>query len=143
MSMTVHVRVRVGGEQYALPVEHVHEVLDLGEVTPVPGAPDSVLGLRNLGGEIVPTFDLAKILQIEGDGHRPEIGRQRLLITEHEGRRGGFAVDEVLDVGGLPGAAQEPDSPCLLASTVIDGALVGVLAVESLFDSITSEEDAR
>ncbi len=71
------VRVRVGGEQYALPVEHVYEVVDLGELTPVPGSADSVLGLLNLNGEIVPTFDLARILQIEREG-RP----RRLLVTE-------------------------------------------------------------
>jgi chemotaxis signal transduction protein len=140
------VRVRVGGEQYALPVEHVHEVIDVGELTPVPGAAESVLGLRNCNGEIVPAFDLAKILQIERDGHRSEIdrskiGQRRLLVTECAARRAAFAVDEVIDVGPLAGTMQESDSPYLLASMVLDGAMVGVLAVDALFDSIAPEAE--
>jgi chemotaxis signal transduction protein len=130
------VRVRVGGEQYALPVEYVHEVVDLGEVTPVPGAADSVLGLRNLSGEIVPAFDLARILEIERDG-RP----RRLLVTECNGQRVAFAVDDVINVGLLAGAIQESESRHLLAQTVLDGVLVGVLDVDALFDSIAPEAE--
>jgi chemotaxis signal transduction protein len=132
----VQIRVRVGAEQYALPVEHVHEVLDLGELTPVPGAAPIVLGLRNVDGEIVPAFDLARILQIERDGGSPP----RLLLTECRGQRAAFAVDEVIDVGPLAGATQESESPHLLASTVLDGALVGVLAMDALFDSVAAED---
>jgi purine-binding chemotaxis protein CheW len=141
----VKIRVRVGAEQYALPVEHVHEVVDLGELTPVPGAADSVLGLHNLNGEIVPAFDLARILRIEPDGHRSEldrskIGQPRLLVTDCDGRRAALAVDEVIDVGPLAGTLQESESPHLLGSTVIDGSMVGVLAVDALFDSLASED---
>jgi purine-binding chemotaxis protein CheW len=128
------VRVQVGGEQYALPVEHVHEVVDLGEVTPVPGAPDSLLGLRNLSGEIVPAFDLARILEIGRDGRA-----RRLLVTECNEQRVAFAVDDVIDVGPLAGTMQESESQHLLASTVLDGVLVGVLDVDALFDSIAPE----
>jgi purine-binding chemotaxis protein CheW len=128
------VRVRVGSEQYALGVEHVHEVLDLGELTPVPGAPGSVLGLRNVGGEVVPAFDLATVLQIQSDG-RP----RRLLVAECRSQRAAFAVDEVIDVGPIAGTMQESESRHLLASTVLDGEMVGVLAVDALFDSITAE----
>ena len=126
--------MQVGGEQYALPVEHVHEVVDLGEVTPVPGAPDSVLGLRNLSGEIVPAFDLARVLEIERDGRA-----RRLLVTECNEQRVAFAVDDVINVGPLAGTMQESESQHLLASTVLDGVLVGVLNVDALFDSIAPE----
>jgi chemotaxis signal transduction protein len=133
--------VRVGAEQYALPVEHVHEVVDLGELTPVPGAAESVLGLLNLNGEVVPALDLATILQIERDGHRSELDQRRLLVTECHGQRAALAVDEVIDVGPLAGAVQDAESRHLLASTIIDGAIVGVLAVDALFDSIAPEDE--
>jgi purine-binding chemotaxis protein CheW len=134
-----HVRVRIGEEQYALPVAYIHEVVDLGELTPVPGAPDSVLGLRNLNGEVLPAFDLARILAIESDGHRSELSRRRLLVAECRGQLAAFAVDDVIGVGLLAGTMQDSDSGHLLASTVLDGALVGVLAVESVFDAIVPE----
>jgi len=88
----------------------------------------------NLGGEFVPDFDLASILQIERDAHP-----RCLLITQCDGQRAAFAVDEVLDVGPLAGTMQESDSPHLLASMVLDGAMVGMLAVDGLFASITPE----
>jgi chemotaxis signal transduction protein len=130
----VHVRVRVGGEQYALPVEHVHEIVELGEVTPVPGSAASVLGLRNLDGEVLPVLDLARVLQIERAGHAG-----LLLVAEHGERRAGFAVDEVVDVEHLAGTAQESETSYLLASKVVDGALVGVLEVGALLDTVTGE----
>jgi chemotaxis signal transduction protein len=130
----VHVRVRVGDEQYALPVEHVHEIVELGEVTPVPGSAASVLGLRNLDGEVLPVLDLARILQIERDGRAG-----LLLVTEHSERRAAFAVDEVIDVEHLVGTTQESEASYLPASTVIDGALVGVLEVGALLDTIVEE----
>jgi chemotaxis signal transduction protein len=133
------VRIRVSGEQYALGVEHVHEVVDLGELTPVPGSADSVLGLRNVNGEIVPVFDLARILGIERDGRRSDPGRRRLLIAECDGQRAAFAVDDVIDVAPIVGPMQESESRHLLASMVIDGAMIGVLAVDALFDSIAPE----
>jgi purine-binding chemotaxis protein CheW len=129
-----YVRVRIGGERYALPVEHVHEVLEPGELTPVPGAPSSLLGLRNLGGEILPAFDLARILQIEGDG-----GAGRLLVAERDGWRAAFAVDDVTDVGPLAGTLQASESPYLLSSGVIDEALVGVLDIGALHDALAGE----
>jgi chemotaxis signal transduction protein len=127
----VQVRVRVGGEQYALPVAHIHEVVDLGKLGAVPGSADCVLGLLNLNGEIVPAFDLASILQIARDAQP-----RRLLITQRGSQRAAFAVDEVLDVGPLDGTMQESDSPHLLASMVLDGAMVGMLDVDGLFASI-------
>jgi purine-binding chemotaxis protein CheW len=133
------VRIRAGGEQYALAVEHINEVTDVGELTPVPGTADSVLGLRNVNGEIVPVFDLAKVLGIEHDGRRSEFGQRRLLVAECNGQRAAFAVDEVIDVAPIDGAMQDSESRHLLASTVIDGAMVGVLAVDALFDSIAPE----
>jgi chemotaxis signal transduction protein len=130
------VRVRVGGEQYALAVSHVHEVVDLGELTPVPGSADSVLGLRNLNGEILPAFDLARVLQIERDGQP-----RRLLVAECGSQRAAFAVDDVIEVGPLAGTMQETESRHLLASMVLDGAMVGVLAVDALFDSVAPERE--
>ena|SRR5438132_1502846 len=130
----VHVRVAVGQEHYALPVEHVEQVVELGELTPVPGAGEHVLGLRNLSGEIVPAVDLGTILHVA-----PERAAERLLIVEHGGRRTAVAVNEVLDVGHLTGKMDEHESPYLLATTLVDGTLVGVLAVEHLLQDAAQE----
>jgi len=48
----------VGGEMFGIDVQDVQEVLVAQEITPVPLAPPYVLGLTNLRGQILPTFDL-------------------------------------------------------------------------------------
>ena len=66
--MSIHVRFRVGDESFALPVGQVLEVAELGSLAPVPGAPPSVLGVRNLRGQVLPVIDLAGVL---GTAHAP------------------------------------------------------------------------
>jgi purine-binding chemotaxis protein CheW len=91
-----HVHFRVGAEEYALPVEHVLEVAEVGSISPVPGAPEPVLGVRNLHGQVLPVVDLAPVLGMERRGDR-----SRLLVAEEAGRRAGLVVDDVLEVGEL------------------------------------------
>jgi chemotaxis signal transduction protein len=125
----VHVHVRVGSEHYAVPVAHVLEVGDMGELTIAPGSSRAILGVRNLRGELLPVFDLAAALGLPR-GAAP----QRMLVAERRGVRAGFAVDEVTDVDGLPEADQETGSDLLSSAVLIDGALVGVIDVDRLFD---------
>ena len=97
--MSVHVRFRVGDENFALPVGQVLEVADLGQLAPVPGAPPAVLGVRNLRGHVLPVIDLAVVL---GTAHaRPGV---RLVIAEEAGRRAGLAIDQVYGRSRTAGA---------------------------------------
>jgi purine-binding chemotaxis protein CheW len=127
----IHVRLRVGDESYAVPVEHVLEVAELGDVAPVPGAPPTVLGVRNLHGEVVPVFDLAAVLGIARDA-----GAGRLLVAEDGGRHAGLAVDEVSDVDELPDASEETESDFLAGAVVAEEGLIGVIDVGRLFQSL-------
>ena len=109
----VYVRFRVGSHGYALPVGHVREVAEPGPLSPVPGAPRPVLGVRNLRGQVLPVVDLAVVLGVEHD-RKPA----RLLIAETGDHRAGLAVDEVVDVGDLPegGAAEIVDLDAVFAA---------------------------
>jgi chemotaxis signal transduction protein len=131
----VHVRLRVGGESYAVAVEHVLEVAELGEIAPVPGSQGEVLGVRNLRGEVLPVFDLASVFGIAG-----EAVAHRLLIVEYEGRRAGFAIDEVVDVGELPAPEEETESKFLRGASLDEGELIGVVDIARLFASLAQEE---
>ena len=129
--MSVHVRFRLGDESFALPVAQVLEVAELGALAPVPGAPPSVLGVRNLRGQVLPVIDLATVL---GSARADEA--EKLVITEKAGRRAGFAIDEVTDVGELPGPVQETDSPYLSGSALVQGDLVGIVDIERVFAAV-------
>jgi purine-binding chemotaxis protein CheW len=129
--VSVHVTLRVGAESYALPVEHVLEISEFGEVTPVPGAPRFVLGVRNLRGQILPVVDFGEVL---GLTRTPD--PQRVLVAEVRGRSAGLAIDEVTDVRVIPEVTEEADSDVLIGATLADGELVGVVDVARVFEKL-------
>ena len=129
--MSVHVRLRVGDEVYAMPVEHVLEIAELGEVTPVPGSQASILGVRNLRGQILPIVDLASVFGIRGSGNP-----KRVLVAEANGQRAGFAIDDVSDIEQLPDAVDETESDLLVGAALTKDELVGVVDVARVFQSL-------
>ncbi|HEY1358667.1 MAG TPA: chemotaxis protein CheW [Thermoleophilaceae bacterium] len=127
---TLHVRVGVAGEGYALPVDDVLEVAELGEIAPVPGAGRALMGIRNLRGQVLPVIDLASVLGLAGKG-RPE----RIVVTEDGGRKAGLAVDSVDGVESVPEATEPAESPHLRGAALTGGALVGVVEISSVLDA--------
>lgn len=127
----VHVRLRVGRERYVMPIDNVLEVAERGALNPVPGASGAVLGVSNLHGQVLPVFDLARVLAIAGDGMSPYV-----VVVEHRGRLAGLAVDEVTDVATLAGEAEETVAEHLSGAVLEDGQLVGIIDVERLFGSL-------
>ena len=126
----LHVRVQVADEHYALPVADVLEVAELGDVTPVPGAGPAVLGVRNLRGQVLPVVDLATIFEVAPGK------AERIVIAERGGLRAGLAVDAVAGVEQLPEATEEVGSGHLVGAALADGALVGVIDVESVLAAV-------
>ena len=126
----LHVRVQVADEHYALPVADVLEVAELGDVTPVPGAGPAVLGIRNLRGQVLPVVDLATIFEVAPGK------AERIVIAERGGLRAGLAVDAVAGVEQLPEATEEVGSGHLVGAALADGALVGVIDVESVLAAV-------
>jgi len=123
----VHVRVRVGDEHYALPVEDVVEVAELGVVTPVPGSRANILGVRNLRGRVIPVIDLASVLGVDSSGERARV----------------VAVDEVIDVELVAEPSEAVESELLKGAALIDGTLVGVVDVRSILAAESPEAEAQ
>ncbi|MDQ3631441.1 MAG: chemotaxis protein CheW [Actinomycetota bacterium] len=134
----VHVRVRVAGEHYAVPVACVLEVAELGDVTPVPGAPRSVLGVRNLRGQLITVVDLATLFGLEGDSPR-----ERLVVTEEGDRRAGLAVESILDVASVPEPSEAAESAYLRGAVLADGELVGIVDLGAALDAVGPGRSAR
>jgi chemotaxis signal transduction protein len=117
-----HLRVVAGGEHYALAVECVREVADLGALTPVPRAPAGVLGVRNLRGQIIPVVDLAVALGLPA-GRAPG----QIVVTEAPQGRVGLAVETASEVVTLPPADEPIHSDRLAGAALVDGVLVGLV----------------
>ena len=129
--MSLCIRLRVASETYAIPVEHVWEVADLGDVRAVPGARPELLGIRNLRGQILPVFDLALLLGIPRTAPP-----RRLLVAEADGRKAGLAVDEVSGIGDLPDPSEDTDCDLLAGATLSEGDLIGIIDVTRVLDSL-------
>ena len=130
----VHVRVGIGAEHYALPVDRVLEVAELGDVTLLPGSPPEVIGVCNLRGQVIPVIDLARVLDL------PRGEPERIVVTELGERRAGLAVDAVIDVGELPEASEQVDSPFMSGAVLIEGVLVGMLDADAVLSSVGFSE---
>lgn len=94
----------IGGEQFALPVEEVQEVLLKQPLTPVPLAPSEILGLLNLRGAIMPAIDLRRRLGFP-DGDEKE---QKLLVLRGAEGPVSVVVDDIGDVFELEGKGWRP-----------------------------------
>jgi purine-binding chemotaxis protein CheW len=129
--LSTYVRLRVAAEAYAIPVTQVRGVSDLGQVTPVPGSPPGVLGVRNLRGQLVPVIDLAVMLGISRVG-----APGYLLVAQAQGEQAGLAIDAVSGVTELPDREEDAESG-MLSGAVLDGDdLVGVIDVPAVFGAV-------
>jgi chemotaxis signal transduction protein len=59
---TEHLVFNLGGQLYALPVRQVSSVVPRASLAPVAGAPDDVIGVLRLRGELLPIVDLRAVL---------------------------------------------------------------------------------
>lgn len=86
LTMTQSLRVSVGGEDYAIPLTHVAEAVELRAVEVVEGG--AAIALR---GEELPLVRLSSVLQV------PEQGREEAaVVIEVAERRFALAVDELV-----------------------------------------------
>jgi chemotaxis signal transduction protein len=82
----------VSGRRCLLPLDGLRQVQALRELTPVPLAPASLLGLHPWRGRMLPVLDLAALLAL------PPATPQRLLVL---GQRDGVLALAVDDIQGL------------------------------------------
>ncbi|MDZ4262290.1 MAG: chemotaxis protein CheW [Pseudomonadota bacterium] len=99
--ITQWVTFRLGEETYGVNVMQVQEVLRMTDIAPVPGAPDYVLGIINLRGNVVTVMDTRKrfgLMPAEADDST------RIVIIEAEDQVVGILVDSVAEVVYLSNA---------------------------------------
>ncbi|MEZ8653347.1 chemotaxis protein CheW [Vibrio splendidus] len=82
-------------ETYGINVMQVREVLRYSEIAPVPGAPDYVLGIINLRGNVVTVIDTrSRFGLMQGE----IADNTRIIVIESERQVIGILVDSVAEV---------------------------------------------
>ncbi len=101
----------VGTEQYGVDIRKVREVIRMGEITPLPRAPDFVKGMINLRGDVIPVIDLREKL---GRAAAPTGGEEdRIIVVEIAEKLVGMIVDRVSHVLRVLPGQLEPTPPWL------------------------------
>lgn len=77
-----YVAFTLDGRRFALPLDAVETVVRAVEVTTLPGAPRSVLGVVDVRGRVVPVLDIRALLSL----HRREVGPDDLFVIARSPR---------------------------------------------------------
>jgi purine-binding chemotaxis protein CheW len=88
----------LANERYGIEARHVRAVARLSDYTPVPGAPDFLLGVMNLRGEVLAVVDLRKFL---GAAVRGVSDLSRVLVLGADRAEFGILADEAHEVRPL------------------------------------------
>ncbi|MFT5579011.1 MAG: purine-binding chemotaxis protein CheW [Paraglaciecola psychrophila] len=89
------VTFKLDGETYGINVMQVQEVLRYTEIAPVPGAPQYVMGIINLRGNVVTVIDTRNRFGLQS----AEVSEQtRIVIIEADSHVIGILVDAVAEV---------------------------------------------
>jgi purine-binding chemotaxis protein CheW len=84
----------IGSEQYALPIEQVHEIIRYYEPRTVASRIEWVRGVISLRGRIVPVYDLASRLGLVSE----LTDQTKIVIVEYGTETAGVIVDDVEEV---------------------------------------------
>ncbi len=90
-----YVTFRLDDETYGLNVMQIQEVLRYTEIAPVPGAPDYVLGIINLRGNVVTVIDTRRRF---GLPDAEVTDSTRIVVLEADHQVIGILVDSVAEV---------------------------------------------
>ncbi|HEX9458047.1 MAG TPA: chemotaxis protein CheW [Thermoanaerobaculia bacterium] len=95
----------IAGEQYAVLIDHIVEIVTPRDATRVPNADPTIVGIISLRGTIVTIIDVRRKLR-----HPPSEADNdtRIIVAERGGETLGFEVDRVLRVLKVESAAIEP-----------------------------------
>jgi purine-binding chemotaxis protein CheW len=101
-----YVTVTVDGQLLGLPIDRVHDVFVVSEMTSVPLASAEIAGLLNLRGRVVTAVSLRRRLRL-GDAGPAQ--RRMAVGLEHQGEAYGLLVDAVGEVLKLDPEQLQPN----------------------------------
>ena len=132
----------VAGEEYAIPIESVQEIVLVPEhITKVPNSESTILGIMNLRNKVLP---LASLRRLFGFPEESLTEQSRIVVLSLGELSVGIVVDNVREVLRVPEALIEPVPPIIVQNEtnfeiteicrLNDGKrLVSIISVPNLF----------
>lgn len=82
-------------QEFAIPIRHVVDIINVQPVTQVPNTPPYVKGITNLRGKVIPIVD---VLTRFGKQHQEYNDRTCIIVVEYHGDSVGMIIDRVSEV---------------------------------------------
>ena len=128
-------------QRYALHLSSVERAIRMIEVTPLPTAPEIVIGVVNVHGAVVPVLNIRKRFHLPE--REPDFGDQ--LIIAHTARRDvALVVDTVSDMVTLPAMELVAPETILPQLELVEGVVKledGMVFIHDLAAFLSLEED--
>jgi purine-binding chemotaxis protein CheW len=112
---------RIGNETFGVRIGAVREIVRVPEITAVPSAPETIEGVINLRGKIIPVMDLRKRF---GQSDIQPDKKNRILVVELQNKLVGLIVNAASEV--LKIAPAEIEAPGNLFAEGESGYVTGV-----------------
>ena len=96
---------RVGNETFGVRIGSVREIVRVPEITAVPSAPETIEGVINLRGKIIPVMDLRKRF---GQAEIQPDKKNRILVVELDNKLVGLIVNAASEVLKISPSEIEP-----------------------------------
>jgi purine-binding chemotaxis protein CheW len=101
-----YVEFGIEGEQYAIRIYDIHEIIKMQEITQIPNVKIYVKGVINLRGKIVPVLSLRRLF---GMDEKPYSKTTRIVVVNHREDTVGIIVDRVSKVTTFSDIQPPPD----------------------------------
>ena len=132
---------KLDDQRYGIKLSAVERVVRIVEITPIPYAPEIILGLVNIGGQVIPVADIRQRF------HLPpwQLKLNDQLIFAHTSSRAiGLIVDEVNSIHHYPSSDMENASTILPGIRYVDAVLRlpdGLVLIHDLDRFLSLEEE--
>jgi purine-binding chemotaxis protein CheW len=94
------------GERFCIDTRCVREVRRFGDVTPLPGVADFLIGVTNLRGEILPLIDIRRFLELASKG---PAAASHIIVCGDARAEFGIVADALHEVSGMALDELAPD----------------------------------
>ncbi|MDD5773907.1 MAG: chemotaxis protein CheW [bacterium] len=135
----------MAGEEFGVDISQIKEIIRMQDITSIPSAPEFIMGVINLRGQIIAVMNLAKRFGLK------EIkltDKARIIVAEVKDNTVGLIVDEVPEVLRIPEESIDP-APEMIETQIHSEFIKGVGKLENRLvilldvDRILSHEEIK
>jgi chemotaxis signal transduction protein len=139
--------VRAGSRYFGIPTENISTIVVWREPTPLPDAPQSVLGVVSVQGRMLTVLDLARLTAGKVDGNDAAPGTAVHIVALRGDEQLALAVDEVSEIIELNSAESKTQTQrqTSLVCEVFhhDNREIEILSLKELFPAAIQGRERR